>query len=92
MALGGHISSTDVVNGLVNVISHAGGPYVRIAPNQPDQSWLYLKVAGLAAMSSCQDSGCNDEVMPPTGQVTLSTTDLNTIKQWIMDGAPPPTM
>jgi hypothetical protein len=91
MALGGHISSADIVKGLVNVISHHGGPYVRIQPGDATQSWLYLKVSGTAAMSACQDSGCNDQVMPPTGQVTVSATDLATIKKWITDGAPPPT-
>jgi hypothetical protein len=91
MSLGGHISSADVVKGLLNVPAMHGGQFKRIVPKQPDQSWLYLKVAGMAMNAGCMGSTCNAQVMPPTGQVTLSTTDLNTLRQWIVDGAPAPT-
>jgi hypothetical protein len=30
--------------------------------------------------------------MPPTGMVTLTTTELDTIQRWIMEGAAAPTM
>ena len=91
MSLGGHITSADVVKGLVNVQTMHGGQFVRIAPGDPDHSWLYLKVSGQAANAGCMGTMCNAEVMPPTGQVTLSTTDLSTIRQWIQSGAPAPT-
>jgi len=91
MSLGGHISSADVVKGLVNVQSAHGGQFLRIVPGDPDHSWLYLKISGMAATAGCTGTACNNEVMPPTGQVTLSAADLSTVRQWIQSGAPPPT-
>ena len=91
MPLGGHISSADVVKGLVNVTAMHGGQFKRIAPKDPDHSWLYLKASGMAMGAGCMGAMCNAQVMPPTGQVTLSQTDLNTIRQWILDGAVAPT-
>ena len=41
--------------------------------------------------AGCMGTTCNNEVMPPTGQVTLSATDLSNIEQWIQMGAPAPT-
>jgi hypothetical protein len=91
MSLGGHISSADVVKGLVNVQSAHGGQFMRIVPGDPDHSWLYLKVSGTAMNAGCMGTTCNAQVMPPTGQVTLSTADLSAIRQWIQSGAPAPT-
>jgi hypothetical protein len=91
MALGGHISSADVVKGLVNVTAMHGGQFKRIVPKNAEQSWLYLKVSGMAASAGCSGASCNNQVMPPTGQITLTQTELNTIKQWIVDGAAAPT-
>jgi hypothetical protein len=91
MSLGGHISSADVVKGLVNVTAAHGGQFKRVAPKDPDHSWLYLKVSDMAMGAGCTGNMCNAQVMPPTGQVTLSQTELNAIRQWIMDGAVAPT-
>jgi hypothetical protein len=91
LKLGGHISSADVVKGLVNVQSVRGGQFKRVVPGNPDQSWFYLKPAGKAASAGCTGTGCNTQGMPPTGRVTLSTAELDTIRQWITDGAPLPT-
>jgi hypothetical protein len=91
MSLGGHISSADVVKGLVNVKTVHGGQFSRVVPGDPAHSWLYLKVSDMAASAGCTGDFCNSQVMPPTGQVTLSSTDLSTIQQWIQDGAAPPT-
>ena len=91
MMLGGHVSSADVVKGLVNVQSVRGGQFKRVVPGNPDQSWFYLKPAGRAASAGCTGTGCNTQGMPPSGRVTLSTTELDTIRQWIADGAPAPT-
>lgn len=91
LALGGHISSADIVKGLVSVSSMFGGQFKRVVPRAPDQSWFYLKPAGLAATAGCNGASCNAEVMPPTGEITLSDADLQTIRQWIQDGAPAPT-
>ena len=92
MSLGGHISSADVVADLINVQSMHGGQFKRVVPGQPNQSWLYLKAAGLAAKAGCSGAACNTQVMPPTGAVTLTQAQLDTIRQWIADGAAVPTM
>jgi hypothetical protein len=91
MSLGGHITSADVVKGLVNVPTMHGGQFMRILPGDPTQSWLYLKASGMAMNAGCSGSMCNAQVMPPTGQVTLTQAELDTIRQWIVAGAPMPT-
>jgi hypothetical protein len=90
LPLAGAISSADIVARLVNVQAARGGQFRRIVPNAPEQSWLYLKVAGLAATAGCVGT-CNTQVMPPAGQVTLTQAQLGIIRQWIASGAPAPT-
>jgi len=90
MSLGGHISSADVVQNLVNKQTLHGGQYVRVLPGVPEQSWLYLKVSGMAMAAACMGAECNPQTMPPTGQVTLSAEQLEAIRFWIAQGAPMP--
>ncbi|WP_437678963.1 hypothetical protein [Sorangium sp. So ce131] len=96
LSLGGDISSADIVAGLVNKASRGGGQFKLVVPGNPDQSWLYLKVAGMAASAGCRPSGgasCNTGVMPQAadGRPTVSSAELATLRQWIQDGAPAPT-
>ena len=91
LSLGGQISSADVVKGLVNVTAMHGGQFKRVVPGDPSKSWLYLKVSDMARAAGCTGAMCNAQVMPPTGQVTLSTAELGAIQKWIMNGAPAPT-
>jgi hypothetical protein len=91
MTLGGHISSADIVKGLVGVQAMHGGQFMRVVAGDASKSWLYLKASGMAASAGCTGAACNTQVMPPTGQVTLSQTELDTIEQWIADGAAAPT-
>jgi len=91
MSLGGMISSADIVRGLVAVQAMHGGQFKRVVAGNADQSWLYLKVAGTAMSAGCTGAMCNTQVMPPTGQVTLTQTELSTIRTWIVNGAPMPT-
>ncbi|WP_438016878.1 hypothetical protein WMF18_39785 [Sorangium sp. So ce315] len=96
LSLGGDISSADIVAGLVNKPSRGGGQFRLVAPGNPDQSWLYLKVAGTAANAGCRPSAsasCNTGVMPQAadGKPTLTSAELATLRQWIQDGAPAPT-
>jgi hypothetical protein len=91
MSLGGHISSADIVKGLVGVQAMHGGQFMRVVAGDANKSWLYLKPAGLAMSAGCMGAACNAQVMPPTGQVTLTQAELDTIKQWISDGAAAPT-
>jgi hypothetical protein len=90
MSLGGHISSKDIVAGLVNQQAVDGGQYQRIVPGKPDESWLYLKIT--ANTSSCTPTSkglCITGPMPPSadGMTTVSAADAATIRQWILDGA-----
>jgi hypothetical protein len=93
MSLGGHISSKDIVAGLVNKQALDGGQYKRIVPGQPEQSWLYLKITG--ATSGCTptaDGQCLGGPMPPSadGMTSVSADDAAILRQWIMDGAKGP--
>jgi hypothetical protein len=45
----------------------------------------------VAASAGCTGSSCNAEVMPPVGQVTLTSDQLAIIASWINMGAPAPT-
>ena len=95
LRLGGNMSSKDIVAGLVDQPSRDGGQYKLVAPGDPDHSWLYLKASGKAAAAGCMPSStaqCIVGTMPPSGsgQPTLSAMELQTLRQWISDGAPPP--
>jgi protocatechuate 3,4-dioxygenase beta subunit len=57
-------------------------------------SWLYLKPSGKAVDAGCQSSAtaqCITGVMPPSsGGPTLTAQELQTLRQWILDGAAGP--
>ncbi|HEY3494233.1 MAG TPA: hypothetical protein VGK73_06090, partial [Polyangiaceae bacterium] len=92
--LGGHVSSAAIVANLVNVPSVHGGQFLRVKPGDPDNSWLYLKAAGLAAGAGCVESAtasCNPQQMPPTTGAKATTQQLEAIRAWILAGAPAPT-
>ncbi|AUX24270.1 hypothetical protein SOCEGT47_048070 [Sorangium cellulosum] len=96
LSLGGDISSADIVAGLVNKPSKGGGQFRLVVPGNPDQSWLYLKVSGMAASAGCRPSAtasCMTGVMPQAadGKPSLTSAELATLRQWIQDGAPAPT-
>ena len=81
--------------GLVDKPSRDGGQYKLVVPGDPERSWLYLKASGKAAAAGCMPSAtaqCIDGVMPPsaTGMPTVSAAELQTLRQWIQDGAKPP--
>jgi hypothetical protein len=90
LLLGGKVTSAAIVQNLVGIPTLAGGQFQRVVAGNPNQSWLYLKSADLAKSAGCNGT-CNLGVMPPTGQVTLTTAELDIIKKWIADGAPAPT-
>src|SRR4029079_15398391 len=90
LALGGAISSADIVKGLVNVPSVDGGQYMRVVPGHPEQSWLYLKILGNTG--SCMASPtaqCLTGPMPPDqmGKATITLDEAKVVAQWITDGA-----
>lgn len=94
LSLGGHISSKAIVAGLVNKPSRSGGQYKLVVPGDPDKSWLYRKIADQAKNAGCQPSAeaqCITGVMPPAmNGPTLSAAELQTVRQWILDGAKGP--
>jgi hypothetical protein len=92
LTLGGNLSSRQIVDGLVNRPSNDGGQFKIVVPGDPDHSWLYLKASGKASAAGCTASStaqCITATMPPSasGAPTLSATELQTLRQWILDGA-----
>lgn len=92
LRLGFQISSAEIVSRLVNVSSAYASGYKLVVPGDPDNSWLYLKAAGSSATSGAQCQGVMNcrQPMPPGGG-TLPANDLANLRQWILDGAQPPT-
>ncbi|HET9957335.1 MAG TPA: hypothetical protein VFQ61_22710 [Polyangiaceae bacterium] len=96
LILGGNISSKKIVEGLVNKPSRDGGQFKLVAPGDPDHSWLYLKAAGKAEGAGCTPAStaqCITGVMPQnaSGLPTVTAAELQTLRQWILDGAKGPT-
>ena len=90
LSLGGRISSAEIVENLVGRTSFSGGQFKRVVPGKPRESWLYLKLAGLAGTAGCEGR-CLTQTMPPFGMtVTLSEAELAAVARWIEDGALPP--
>jgi hypothetical protein len=89
LTLGGQISSQCIVERLKRD-SVDGGQFKLVEPGDPDRSWLYLKAAGKAAEAGCVTTDpnkiCNNATMPPTGR-TMTDAELETLRQWIADGA-----
>ncbi len=87
LVLGGAgVSSAEVHEGLIGTMS-TNGEYPLVEPGNPARSWVYLKASGESAAASCSGS-CDREKMPPSGS-GLDPAALMTLKQWIMNGAPP---
>jgi hypothetical protein len=55
----------------------------RIAPGKPDASYLVQKIMGTAAVGRQMPFGC------PQTQPCLDQATIDTIRQWVSDGAPP---
>jgi hypothetical protein len=95
LTLGGDpcVKSSDIVAALLKQ-STTGGQFKLITPNNPDQSWLYRKVAGTAASAGCVRTNgvdCTTDTMPQgAGMVTLTAAELDALKTWINHGAPAP--
>ncbi len=66
-------------NNTVNVSSIGRSDLLRIAPGDPDASYLVKKVQG--------DSDISGGRMP-LGRTALSADEIDAIRQWILDGAP----
>lgn len=80
-AQGMNLSSGQAYANIVNVPSNESG-LLRVKPSQPDSSYLVHKVQG--TQGSVGGSGGQ----MPLGGAPLSQAQINTIRQWIADGAP----
>ena len=65
---------------LVNVPS-VESPLVRIAPGDPDSSYLFHKITGAPDIVG--------DRMPPPPEAALTEGEIEAIRQWIADGAQP---
>lgn len=75
-ATGLHLQNADSSHAsLVGIPSVADGTILRVAPNDPDNSYLVHKLENTGGVG----------VMPPTGMLPQAT--INNIRQWITDGA-----
>lgn len=92
LRLGYEVSSSEIVARIVNIDSAYAVGYKLVVPGDPDNSWLYIKAAGLATSSGAECQGvmnCTQNMPPGGGQ--LPTEALANLRQWIEDGAPSPT-
>jgi hypothetical protein len=96
--LGDELTATELVNGIVGRSSNHASGYAIIVPGDPTQSWLYLKASGLsetldpevACISEFKGVPCT-QGMPPSS-TRMNATDLEKLRQWILMGAPKPTL
>jgi hypothetical protein len=68
---------------LVNVASREVPSFKRVAPGDPDNSYLIQKLEGNAAVGQQMPEGC------PVTQPCLDSDTIAVIRRWIANGAPP---
>src|SRR6185295_12860776 len=80
-----NLSAGASYNALVNVVPTnpvaAGMGLLRVQPSNPDNSFLLIKLTGPAAGEGSR---------MPQGMNPLPQSDIDEIRQWILNGAPPP--
>jgi len=76
-------TAANAYGGLVNVSSSSAmcGSYMRVLPNQPDQSYLVFKLQGSGACFA-------GSRMPKAPQTPLTSTQVQLVRDWIANGAP----
>lgn len=92
LRLGYNISSTDIVDRLVNRDSVYAQGYQLVVPGDPESSWLYLKATGASSQLpvTCVGFANCGQPMPPDLQGGMSVDGLNALRQWIENGAEAP--
>lgn len=73
-------NSTESFNNLVNVNSTEKPSLLRVAPGDPDNSYLVHKIEGRSDIVGGR---------MPLGRTPLSTEEINAIREWIANGAAP---
>jgi hypothetical protein len=76
---GQNLTAGQAYSNIVNVASHEVPSYVRVKPFSSDSSYLYMKITGDSRIAS-------GTVKMPKGS-SLNPTDIQTIKNWIDQGA-----
>ena len=76
--LGLNLSAGQAYSSLVNVTSTEQASLMRVAPEDPENSYLMHKIRG--------DAGIVGARMP-LGRAALSAEDIELVRQWIEDGA-----
>jgi hypothetical protein len=88
-AAGGLDMKADPYRTLVGVRAVAAvcksSPMVRVAPGQPDESLVYLKVA---AKLEGKPAPCGDGMPAGVDRPALTADEVDAIRAWIEDGAP----
>ncbi|MDI3259398.1 MAG: hypothetical protein QJR02_06850 [Sinobacteraceae bacterium] len=69
---------------LVNVPSNEVPSFLRVAPGDPNNSYLIQKLEGTAAVGQQMPDGC------PVTRPCLDSDTIAVIRQWIANGAAPP--
>lgn len=87
LRLGYQISSTEIVERLINKNSHYATGYKLVVPGKPEESWLYLKASGGSVTSGvvCQGNASCSKQMPG-----LSQQNIQDLYDWIKNGAEAP--
>lgn len=75
---GQNLTAGDAYSYTVNITSHEEPAYKRVDPFNADSSYLYLKITGSPLISG---------VRMPYNKPALSQSDIQTIQQWINQGA-----
>lgn len=76
---GQNLTSGQAFSSIVNVASHEVSSYLRVKPFSSDSSYLYMKITGDPRIAA------GTVKMPKGG--SLGSTDIQTIKNWIDQGA-----
>ena len=87
LRLGYQISSTEIVERLINKPSHYAAGYRLVVPGKPEESWLYLKASGQSVTSgvTCQGNATCAKQMPG-----MSEQNIQDLREWILNGAEAP--
>jgi hypothetical protein len=87
LRLGYQVSSTEIVERLINRDSRYATGYKLVVPGNPESSWLYLKASGGSVNSGvvCQGNASCSKQMPG-----LSEQSIKDLYQWIKNGAEAP--
>jgi hypothetical protein len=91
----GFLTSTAIVEQLVNQPSKDASGQILVVPGDPEASWLYQKISGSSETADdveclAHAEECHQPM--PQGNGPMSPEAQAAIREWILDGAPAPTI